>query len=159
MNGEKIESKFFSEQILNLMDRKIKKSFCDFGNFVSITPEGNMYPCTHFVYNDKFEIGNIYKNNENPEVLKNCMRSSCEKYKPCKSCWILGLCSGGCKGSAAFYNKDNLFINDEYCKTRMAVVEKAIKTIVDSYKNNTLEKLQKSLKKDKTTEMSPNRWR
>ncbi|MDR1467302.1 MAG: radical SAM protein [Oscillospiraceae bacterium] len=161
LDGKEIESKFFSEQILKLMDRKIKKSFCDFGNFMSITPEGNMYPCTHFVYNDKFEIGNIYKISENTDVLKNCKKSSCAKYEPCKSCWILGLCSGGCKGSAAFYNKDNLFINDEYCKTRMAIVERAIKTIVQSHENNNLEKLKQSLIKDKdeTTEMSPNRWR
>lgn len=161
LNGKKIESKFFSEQILNLMNRKIKKSFCDFGNFMSITPEGNMYPCTHFVYNEKFEIGNIYKNNENTGVLNNCIKSSCAKYEPCKSCWVLGLCSGGCKGSAAFYNKDNLFINDEYCKTRMAVVEKAIRTIAKNYESKSLEKLMKSLEKDKdkTAEMSPNRWR
>ena len=161
LENKKIESKFFSEQILNLIDQKSKKSFCDFGNFISITPEGNIYPCTHFIYNDNFEVGNIYGTTEKTKVLDMCRKASLADYEPCKSCWVLKLCAGGCKGSTAFYNKDNLFTSDEYCKTRMAIAEKAIRTIVQNYKNDGLDNLKKVLlkDKDKTVEMSPNRWR
>ncbi|WP_066501428.1 radical SAM/SPASM domain-containing protein [Abyssisolibacter fermentans] len=155
----RIESKFFSEMLLNLIQRKVKKNFCDFGRFASITPEGDIYPCTHFVYNEQYKIGNIYKENIDKELINKCIESSKANYEPCKSCWILGLCAGGCKGSAAFYNNNEIFINDEYCNTRYKIAEKAMIKIADLYLEDKLEEITNKLIDAESQKISPNRWR
>ena len=160
MCEEQIKTKLFDDILINLINRKTKESFCDFGRFLSVTPEGKIYPCTHFVYNEKYYMGSIYDESINQKLLSTCINSSIPQYSPCKECWVLGLCGGGCKGSASFYHHDNLFINDEFCETRKKLISHIISQITRIHIEGNLEKLKSVfLVNDTKCESTPNRWR
>ena len=160
LEGKNIEDKMFREIIKSLLEKSRKISFCDFGRFLSVTPEGNIYPCTHFVYNEEFLIGNTEDGSFNNDIWKQCIQSSNPDYNPCKKCWILGLCGGGCKGSAAFYHKDQVCTSDEFCNVRKKLVIHGLKRLVDLYLEEKLDDLASVLEsKEEKCTISPDRWR
>ncbi|WP_455950091.1 radical SAM protein [Eubacterium sp.] len=159
LQGEQIHTKLFDEIIFHLLNKQQKTNFCDFGRFVSITPNGNIYPCTHFVYNEDYNMGNIYKTTINQKIMNLCIKSSVPDYSPCNNCWVVGLCGGGCKGSAIFY-EHSLFSNDEFCDVRKRLISHVIVKIVQLYKKGEIEKFEDVLVLQKSEgEVSPNRWR
>lgn len=71
-----------------IFDGKPKTGFCnpDNGTTISITPNGEIYPCNWMVGNNKFQIGKIGDNNKN----------SINIYDHCMECNIRTICGGGC---------------------------------------------------------------
>ncbi|MDY6065458.1 MAG: thioether cross-link-forming SCIFF peptide maturase [Finegoldia sp.] len=76
--------------------------------YVSVTPEGDVYPCHQFVGDEKYLLGNILDDDfEFPQDIReeflNCHVFSKED---CKDCWCKFYCSGGCHANAYHFNND-----------------------------------------------------
>jgi len=89
------------------------------GNFISIDPQGNVYPCGEFDGNKEFRYGNI--NEDSLEIiLSNPMRKQllkrAESIEECKGCDYQKLCGGGCMRNAYAFD-DNVFGKDPHCST------------------------------------------
>ncbi|CZR74322.1 TPA: thioether cross-link-forming SCIFF peptide maturase [Clostridioides difficile] len=82
---------------------------CGAGNeYLSVTPNGDIYPCHQFVGNEEFKMANIFDEEiVLPENLKNMFREAHVYTKEeCKQCWNKFYCSGGCHANAINFNND-----------------------------------------------------
>ncbi|EGT3703200.1 thioether cross-link-forming SCIFF peptide maturase [Clostridioides difficile] len=82
---------------------------CGAGNeYLSVTPNGDIYPCHQFVGNEEFKMANIFDEEiVLPENLKNMFREAHVYTKEeCKQCWNKFYCSGGCHANAINFNSD-----------------------------------------------------
>ncbi|MCC0630357.1 MULTISPECIES: thioether cross-link-forming SCIFF peptide maturase [unclassified Clostridioides] len=82
---------------------------CGAGNeYLSVTPNGDIYPCHQFVGNEEFKMANIFDEKiVLPENLKNMFREAHVYTKEeCKQCWNKFYCSGGCHANAINFNND-----------------------------------------------------
>lgn len=82
---------------------------CGAGNeYLSVTPNGDIYPCHQFVGNEEFKMANIFDEEiALPENLKNMFREAHVYTKEeCKQCWNKFYCSGGCHANAINFNND-----------------------------------------------------
>ena len=78
---------------------------CGSGNeYVSITPDGDIYPCHQFVGHDEYKMGNIEEGTFNNDIKKEF--AGCHVYsKPaCQECWARFYCSGGCNANNFVFN-------------------------------------------------------
>ena len=68
--------------------------------YMAVTPWGDLYPCHHFIGDEKFKLGNIYDGVTNVE--RQCEFAACNVYaRPeCRDCWARLYCSGGCAANA-----------------------------------------------------------
>ncbi|MEG0250036.1 MAG: thioether cross-link-forming SCIFF peptide maturase [Peptostreptococcus sp.] len=109
LDGEKL--KFFHFMIdLNQGPCVIKRiTGCGAGNeYVSIVPNGDIYPCHQFVGKEEFVMGNIYDDEITlPEAMREMFREAHVYNKEsCKTCWNKFYCSGGCHANAINFNGD-----------------------------------------------------
>jgi len=101
-------------------------------HFISIGPEGDVYPCNRFYGINKFKYGNI--NQEPIETILNSdkrktMQSRCaSKIDKCNECSISKYCNGGCVHHAIVHNKF-AFSNDHLCVVYRGLVTHAIKRL------------------------------
>ena len=87
-------------------------------NFISIGPQGDIYPCGRFDGLTNYWMGNI--NNPrglagalNSDIRKNLQSRSEEKLTECKSCDYVPICNGGCPHNALIGGDINK--KDPYC--------------------------------------------
>ena len=68
--------------------------------YMAVTPWGDLYPCHQFVGEERFRLGDIWNDLDNPEVRGEF--AACNLYaKPeCRDCWARLYCSGGCAANA-----------------------------------------------------------
>jgi uncharacterized protein len=105
------EFKFFHFMIdLNQGPCVIKRiTGCGAGNeYLSITPEGDIYPCHQFVGNEEYKMANILdKEIVFPKELTDSFKDAHVYSKEdCKKCWNKFYCSGGCHANATNFNND-----------------------------------------------------
>ena len=106
---------------------------CGSGNeYVSITPDGDIYPCHQFVGHDEYKMGNIEEGTFNNDIKKEF--AGCHVYsKPaCQECWARFYCSGGCNANNYQYAGDirkahKLSCEIEKKRLECAIVMKAIR--------------------------------
>ena len=86
-------------------------------SFISIGPEGDVYPCGRFDEEEEFKFGNI-NDDSIDDILKNEKRERLLKrqdsLKSCQSCDHMNLCNGGCMHNAYMKSKDPM-TKDYYC--------------------------------------------
>ena len=109
LKGEKL--KFFHFMIdLNQGSCVIKRiTGCGAGNeYISITPNGDIYPCHQFVGKEEFIMANLNDEKiEIPEDMREMFRNAHVYNKEeCKTCWNKFYCSGGCHANAINFNGD-----------------------------------------------------
>lgn len=82
---------------------------CGCGNeYVSVTPEGDIYPCHQFVGIDSFKMGNVNTNDFNYDMKKKFSVPNLCSSDKCKNCWVKFFCGGGCSANNwSFNNKKN----------------------------------------------------
>lgn len=75
--------------------------------YVSITPEGDIYPCHQFVGDKKFIMGNLNESDSIDEGIKDNFKNlkTVDK-EECDKCWAKNFCSGGCHANAYNFNND-----------------------------------------------------
>lgn len=102
-------------------------SGCGSGHeYISVTPEGDIYPCHQFVGIPEFKMGNVI----NGEIDSNIQDSfgNCNVYtrKECRECWAKFYCSGGCAANAYQFNRDINSVYDTACSLERKRVECAL---------------------------------
>ena len=80
---------------------------CGCGNeYVSVTPDGDIYPCHQFVGNDEWKMGNLDDETLDIELKDKFACSNIYTKEGCKDCWCKFYCSGGCNANNYSFNKD-----------------------------------------------------
>ena len=76
--------------------------------YLSITPEGDIYPCHQFVGNETYKMGNILNDDlVLPEEMRTMFKSADVYSKEdCQTCFSKFYCSGGCHANALNFNGD-----------------------------------------------------
>ena len=76
--------------------------------YLSITPEGDIYPCHQFVGNEIYKMGNILEEEVHlPAEMQNFFKNAHVYTKEdCKTCFSKFYCSGGCHANALSFNGD-----------------------------------------------------
>ena len=98
-------------------------------HFISIGPEGDIYPCNRFYGVEGYKFGNILEDNFE-EVMNGQKRMylldrCASKIDKCRECSISQFCNGGCMHHAvAHYG--NLYSPDHLCLVYRGLIEHAI---------------------------------
>ena len=80
---------------------------CGCGNeYVSVTPDGDIYPCHQFVGNDEWKMGNLDDETLNIEMKDKFACSNIYTKEGCRDCWARFYCSGGCNANNYSFNRD-----------------------------------------------------
>lgn len=82
---------------------------CGCGNeYVSVTPEGDVYPCHQFVGKKEWLMGSVDDMSINHEMKRNFAKANVYAKEECKNCWAKFYCSGGCNANNLEYAGDIL---------------------------------------------------
>jgi uncharacterized protein len=91
--------------------------------YVSITPEGDIYPCHQFVGNEKFKMGSVHGGEVNTEMATEFKNANVLSKDKCQTCWGKFYCSGGCHANAYNFNNDINIPFEEGCKMLLKRLE------------------------------------
>lgn len=74
--------------------------------YLSVAPNGDIYPCHQFVGHDEYKMGNLKEGELNQNIRQTF--EGCNVYtKPdCRDCFAKFYCSGGCMANACLINGD-----------------------------------------------------
>lgn len=96
------------------------------GEYISVTPSGEIYPCHQFVSDPLYRIGSLDEGIINKDLQQKFISSNVYSKPKCQDCWAKYYCSGGCHANAEHVNGD-LSIPDEIgCKMHRKRLELAI---------------------------------
>lgn len=100
---------------------------CGSGNeYVSITPDGDIYPCHQFVGHEEYKMGNLEDGTFSEEVKKEFAGAHVYSKPSCRDCWAKFYCSGGCNANNYIYNGDIHKSHELSCKIQRKRLESAI---------------------------------
>ena len=100
---------------------------CGSGNeYVSITPDGDIYPCHQFVGHDEYKMGNIEEGTFNNDIKKEFAGWHVYSKPACQECWARVYCSGGCNANNFVFNGDIHKAYELSCKIQRKRIECAI---------------------------------
>ena len=99
------------------------------GEYLAVTPDGNIYPCHQFAGEKDYLIGNVFDKKLNEDVRNIFKNSNLMTKSACKNCWARYHCSGGCNANAIHYNGD---INKPY-NLACALVKKRLECALYVY--------------------------
>ena len=98
-------------------------SACGAGNeYLSVVPNGDIYPCHQFAGDPKWRMGSVYEGAVDPAIRGLFASSSLFTREKCGDCFAKFICSGGCSANNYHYNGD---INKPYEMT-CAMMKKRI---------------------------------
>lgn len=102
-------------------------------SIISITPEGNIYPCGRFIGDDGFKLGNILECNDLADVFqsdlyKRLSSRDATVVANCKNCDFSEICNGGCM-ITAHMAKGDIYDSDYYCGGRKMLFEHIVKRL------------------------------
>lgn len=99
------------------------------GENLSISSNGDVYPCDCLQNIDSLRLGNLFESNLD-DILQSC---NFEKFKEfvnilpqkCSTCSIFSICKGGCfnRRIISFAMDSNSFSEDFYCSSRKQIIE------------------------------------
>lgn len=85
---------------------------CGAGNeYLSVTPNGDIYPCHQFADNPEYLMGNVYEGKIDEQIRAIFKNSSLYTREKCGDCFARYHCSGGCAANNVNFNGD---INKPY---------------------------------------------
>lgn len=76
---------------------------CD---YMTVTPEGELYPCHQLVSYENFKLGDIDNGISREDIRKEFHKTTIFEKKDCPQCWAKFFCSGGCYANAYTINDD-----------------------------------------------------
>lgn len=80
---------------------------CGCGNeYVSVTPNGDVFPCHQFVGKAEWKMGNVLKDEFNEKIKDYFSKTNVYQKPDCKDCWAKFYCSGGCNANNLQYAGD-----------------------------------------------------
>ncbi len=82
-------------------------SACGAGNeYLSVVPNGDLYPCHQFAGEKDFRMGNVFEGKIDPALRKKFRDSCLFTRKKCSECFAKFICSGGCSANNYHYCGD-----------------------------------------------------
>ena len=100
---------------------------CGSGNeYVSVTPDGDIYPCHQFVGLEEYKMGNLADGTFSEEIKKEFAGAHVYSKPACQDCWAKFYCSGGCNANNYIYNGDIHKAYELSCKIQRKRLECAI---------------------------------
>ncbi|MBQ9360181.1 MAG: thioether cross-link-forming SCIFF peptide maturase [Lachnospiraceae bacterium] len=96
------------------------------GEYLAVTPWGDLYPCHQFVGDERFLLGNVYYGVTNKELPEKFGRANVYTKPECKECFAKFYCSGGCMANSYHATRD---INGNY-KTGCVLQRKRIECAI-----------------------------
>ncbi|MBR7142100.1 MAG: thioether cross-link-forming SCIFF peptide maturase [Clostridia bacterium] len=66
------------------------------GEYIAVTPEGDIYPCHQFVGNEAFKLGNVMEQTLDRSLCEDFVSANVFTKEECSQCWAKYYCSGGC---------------------------------------------------------------
>lgn len=112
---------------------------CGCGNeYVSVTPDGDIYPCHQFVGHEEYKMGNLEEGTFNEEIKKEFAGAHVYSKPACQDCWAKFYCSGGCNANNYIYNGDIHQSHELSCKIQRKRLECAILMQVSSVLSRSL---------------------
>jgi uncharacterized protein len=118
-----------------------KRNFtqCGAGNgYLSISADGNIYPCHRLTGNNCFLMGSIFDGIKSRDINRLFGSAHVNRKKSCKQCWAKYICGGGCHAYAIEFNRDILEpynVECELMKHRIELGAYIYAEIVDDYEN------------------------
>ena len=114
---------------------------CGCGNeYVSITPDGDIFPCHQFVGIEEYKRGNLDDGTFDLEMKERFAQTHIYNKPSCRDCWAKFYCSGGCNANNYLYMGDVLKAHKLSCEFEKKRVECAIMMqAVKSLENNQAE--------------------
>ncbi len=107
-----------------LLEKKIRPLGCGAANNgFAINPDGNIYPCSLFLENDKYLIGNLTRKvsiDRMVEIQKEMISLSAK----CETCWAKYLCGASCLAMAVANGLPNESAPTAYCDLFRGYMEK-----------------------------------
>jgi uncharacterized protein len=76
------------------------------GEYVAITPSGDIYPCHQFAGETGFKMGSVLTGEFDRDMQKRFQACNLMTKPECGECWAKYFCSGGCAANAYKYNGD-----------------------------------------------------
>ncbi len=70
------------------------------GEYISVTPWGDIYPCHQFTGEEEFLMGNVFEGIKKPEIAADFAKCNVYSKKECKECFAKFYCSGGCAANS-----------------------------------------------------------
>lgn len=92
---------------------------------VSITADGQIFPCASFVGNDKYSIGNI-NGGFDSKKRSHFMNRTVDQNNICSNCWARYLCTGQCFSNCYYANDDIGMPEELYCQIEKMVIMETI---------------------------------
>ena len=114
---------------------------------IKVGTDGNFYPCSQFVYNKDFIIGNCKKGID-IEARNNLLKKSKKENEICKSCAIRKRCKHLCSCKNYFLTKDINELSPFLCETEKIFVEVADKMAEKLYREKSKMFMQRFYNKD-----------
>lgn len=122
-NKENIYNQMFVRYMTILRYRSLSNVVCGASwCFFTITSDGTIYPCAHFMNNTKYGIGNIHTGEINFEKRQQYIPAYTNELQECSDCWVRNLCMGGCMSEKICTGKDkNASLGKEECQLQRLV--------------------------------------
>jgi len=108
-------------------------------SYVSIGPDGDIYPCNRFYNIEEYKFGNIFDGFEdamNSDVRERLLNRIVSNIEKCRKCPISLYCNGGCMHHAVSHY-GSIFAPDHLCKVYRGLVEHAIQRLHEIVKTHT----------------------
>lgn len=93
---------------------------------ISLSVEGDIYPCHVFVGKDEFKLGDIKNGIINHSLRQTFMDYSTDRVELCKDCPIKYLCIGNCPADAFLFNNDICNMNTYRCEIQKEIVKSSL---------------------------------
>jgi uncharacterized protein len=95
---------------------------------LAISPEGEIYPCSRFLYEPRFHLGNIFSGVLKKEVAEEFLTRHPDAMSPCSQCWARYYCEGGCPYYCWTVSGDTRAPLADFCTRQQELIELALIT-------------------------------
>ncbi len=123
------ENDYFGKILCRLILREKYHTRCFAGKCkVSITANGQLYPCDSFVGNSDYCLGDIYRGID-AEKREKFYETTIYTREPCRNCWAKYVCGGDCLHNAYLVNGDIHMCDETFCDFMHYAIELGIDLI------------------------------
>jgi len=99
-------------------------------NKISITAQGEIYPCDSFCGVKDFCMGSLDNQEDNANILDMFNKAHIQNRNPCSKCWARQICGGDCFYNSYMINGDIFTPDSIICEMNRFFIEHAIDLLI-----------------------------
>ena len=137
------DNDYLGRIIISLIVKQKTIYRCGAGKYkISISANGDIYPCDSFVGKQEYRLGNIKEKLLDENILRQFSEAHVFNRNPCNECWNKYLCGGDCYYNSVVVTKKLNGVDPIICKLKKCLSEFAIEIVYElSKKPKTLDHL------------------